>query len=55
MAHVSATTGRKTSASSVVRALLHLAEQNGLARQVSTLIDTELHTGAVVWGRARKR
>ena len=54
MASVSATTGRKTSASSIVRALLQLAEKNGLARQVSTLIETELNTGAVVWGRARK-
>jgi hypothetical protein len=54
MTHVSATTGRKTSASSIMRALLHLAEKNGLARQISAAIETELNTGAVVWGKARK-
>jgi hypothetical protein len=47
-------TGRKVSASSVVRALLHVAEQRNLTSTVADIIETELNTGAVVWGKARQ-
>jgi hypothetical protein len=47
-------TGRRVSASSVVRALLHVVEQRDLAKHVTTAIETEINTGAVVWGRGRK-
>jgi hypothetical protein len=47
-------TGRKASASSVVRALLHVAEQRDLASTVADIIETELNTGSVVWGKARQ-
>jgi Arc/MetJ-type ribon-helix-helix transcriptional regulator len=46
-------TGRKASASAVVRALLRCAEQQDLAARIVNLIETELNTGEVVWGKAR--
>jgi hypothetical protein len=46
--------GRKVSASAVVRALLRYTEQRGLATQVLSLIETEIDTGEVVWGKVRK-
>jgi hypothetical protein len=51
---VEAQTGRKTSASAIVRALLHIADQRALAKQVATAVEIELNTGAVVWGKTRK-
>jgi hypothetical protein len=50
---VSERTGRKTSASAVVRALLRSAEQRDLVARVVGLIEAELTTGEVVWGKAR--
>jgi hypothetical protein len=47
-------TGRKVSASAVIRALLHVAEQRNLANAVATAIETELNAGTVVWGKARQ-
>jgi Arc/MetJ-type ribon-helix-helix transcriptional regulator len=47
-------TGRRVSASSVIRALLQVAEEQGLADQVVTVIETEMNTGTVVWGRVRQ-
>lgn len=46
-------TGRKASASAVVRALLRCAEQRDLAARVAGLIEAELNTGEVVWGKVR--
>jgi formate dehydrogenase maturation protein FdhE len=54
IAHASQQTGRKASASAVVRALLRWAEQKNLASHVVGLIETELTTGEVVWGKSRK-
>jgi hypothetical protein len=45
--------GRKVSASSVMRALLHIAEEQRLEQTLLTVIETEINTGAVVWGKAR--
>jgi hypothetical protein len=53
IAEVSERTGRKTSASAVVRALLGCAEQQDLAVRVASLIEAELHAGEVVWGKVR--
>ncbi len=53
IAEVSEKTGRKTSASAVVRALLRCAEQRDLAARVAGLIEAELNAGEVVWGKAR--
>jgi formate dehydrogenase maturation protein FdhE len=47
-------TGRKVSASAIVRALLQVAEQRQLTKYVTTAVETELNTGAVVWGKSRK-
>lgn len=47
-------TGRKISASSVMRALLHVAKQQHLEKTLLTVIETELNTGAVIWGKARQ-
>lgn len=47
-------TGRKVSASAVIRALLHVVEQRNLANTVATAIETELNAGTVVWGKARQ-
>jgi hypothetical protein len=48
-------TGRKVSASSVMRALLHVAEKQRLAKTVVMVIETEMNTGAVVWGKVRQQ
>lgn len=48
-------TGRRVSASAVIRALLHVAEQRNLASAAATVIETELNTGTVVWGKPRQR
>jgi hypothetical protein len=53
IAGVSEKTGRKTSASAVVRALLRGAEQQNLAARVAGLIEAELNAGEVVWGKVR--
>jgi hypothetical protein len=53
IAEVSERTGRKTSASAVVRALLRSVEQRDLVARVAGLIEAELTTGEVVWGKAR--
>jgi Arc/MetJ-type ribon-helix-helix transcriptional regulator len=50
---VSEKTGRKTSASAVVRALLRGAEQRDLVARVTSLIEAEVNTGEVVWGKVR--
>jgi hypothetical protein len=55
IAHVSAATGRKASASSVVRALLQWAERHDLGDALVQLIAAELQAGEVVWGKRRKR
>jgi hypothetical protein len=49
----SARTGRKISASAVVRALLRVADQRGLASQVLAQVEAELNSGEVRWGRPR--
>jgi hypothetical protein len=54
MAYVAARTGRRASASAVVRALLQIAEKQGLGGQIVATIETEINTGAVVWGRVRR-
>jgi len=53
IAGVSEKTGRRTSASAVMRALLRCAEQWDLAARVAGLIEAELTTGEVVWGKVR--
>lgn len=53
IAEVSGKTGRKTSASAVIRALLRGAEQREIVTRVASLIEAELNTGEVVWGKAR--
>jgi hypothetical protein len=55
IAQASATTGRKASASAVVRALLAWAEQEDLGAELIRLMAAELQTGEVVWGKARTR
>jgi len=55
IAQASAATGRKASASAVVRALLRWAEQHDLGAELVRLIMAELQTGEVVWGKARRR
>jgi Arc/MetJ-type ribon-helix-helix transcriptional regulator len=47
-------TGRRVSASSVMRALLHVAEEQRLDKSVVTVIENEMNTGAVVWGKVRQ-
>src|SRR5438093_10484692 len=47
-------TGRRVSASAVIRALLHVSEEQNLAKTVATVIETELNTGSVVWGKPRQ-
>ena len=51
----SAATGRKASASAVVRALLAWAAQEDLGAELVRLMAAELQTGEVVWGKARTR
>ncbi len=47
--------GRKVSASAVVRALLRGTEGGAFAAQeVAKLIEAELNTGEVIWGRERR-
>jgi hypothetical protein len=53
IAAVSERTGRKTSASAAVRALLRSPEQRDPIARVVGLIEAELTTGEVVWGKAR--
>lgn len=55
IAYTAERTGRKTSASAVVRALLRYTEQQDLAAHIATLMEAELHTGEVVWGKMRKQ
>jgi hypothetical protein len=50
-----AATGRKASASAVVRALLAWADQEDLGVELVRLMTAELQTGDVVWGKARTR
>ena len=47
-------TNRKVSASSVMRALLHVAKEQRLTETIVTTIETEMNTGAVVWGKVRQ-
>jgi hypothetical protein len=51
----SAATGRKASASAVVRALLRWAEQQNADEQLVQIMKAELTTGEVVWGKRGKR
>jgi hypothetical protein len=53
IAPASAAIGRKASASAVVRALLSWAAREHLGAELVRLIVVELHTGEVVWGKAR--
>ncbi len=53
--HASEKTGRKASASAVVRALLRWADQKNFAPQLANIIEVELNTGEVVWGKVRKQ
>jgi hypothetical protein len=53
IAGVSEKTGRKTSASAVIRALLRGAEQRDRVTRIAGVIEAELNTGEVVWGKAR--
>jgi hypothetical protein len=55
MAHASAATGRKASASSVVRALLQWAERHDLGDALVPLMAAERQAGDVVWGKRRTR
>ena len=55
IAQASAATGRKASASAVVRALLAWADQEDLGAELIRLMAAELQTGEVVWGKARTR
>lgn len=54
IAHASARTGRKASASAVIRALLRWAEQHDLTADLEHLLAAEVATGEVVWGRVRR-
>lgn len=49
----SARTGRKISASAVVRGLLRVMEDQDLGAQVVAQVEAELNTGEVRWGRQR--
>src|SRR5258708_6020349 len=51
MRELSKETGRKVSASAVVRALLRCAETQGLADKLTALVRSETNTGEVVWGK----
>ena len=51
---VSASIGRKASASAVVRALLQWAAQEDLGAELAQLIAAELQTGEVVWAKAKQ-
>jgi hypothetical protein len=55
IAQASAATGRKASASAVVRALLQWAEQHDIGEELVALITAEIQTGEVVWGKSRSR
>src|ERR671931_656668 len=55
IAQASAATGRKASASAVVRALLQWAAQHDLGPELVRIIAVELQTGEVVWGKAKQR
>jgi hypothetical protein len=55
IAQASAATGRKASASAVVRALLQWAARHDLGAELVHLIAAEVQTGEVVWGKARRR
>jgi hypothetical protein len=46
--------GRKVSGSAIVRALLQQAEQQDSATHLFPIIQTELISDAVVWGRKKK-
>ena len=54
IAQASMRTGRKVSASAVIRALLRWAEQHDLTADLEHLLAAEVTTGEVVWGRVRK-
>ena len=54
IAQASMQTGRKVSASAVIRALLRWAEQHDLTADLEHLLAAEVTTGEVVWGRMRK-
>lgn len=43
--------GRRISASAVVRVLLHWADRNEFRSSLKVLLDAEINTGDVVWGR----
>jgi hypothetical protein len=47
-------TQRKVSASSVIRALLHVAEEQRQTEKIVTMIESEMNTQSVVWGRVRR-
>jgi hypothetical protein len=47
-------TRRKVSASSVIRALLHIAKEQRQREKIVTMIESEINTQAVVWGRLRQ-
>jgi hypothetical protein len=47
-------TRRKVSASSVIRALLHVAEEQRQTEKIVTMIESEINTQSVVWGRVRQ-
>lgn len=51
---ISSATNRKTSASAVIRAMLRQMdrERPDLVPVLATLVDTEAHTGEVVWGKS---
>src|SRR5437763_1815904 len=48
-------TRRKVSASSVIRALLHVAQEQRQAEKIVTMIESEVNAQSVVWGRVRRR
>ena len=52
---VSRASGRTTSASAIVRALLRYAERQDAVATLSALIQSETRSGEVVWGKARAR
>src|SRR5712691_2223973 len=45
--------GRKVSGSAIVRALLRQAEQQGSTAQLFPLLEMELTSGEVVWGKKK--
>lgn len=48
-------TGRKASASAIVRALLRYADAHVDTTKIASLISSESTSGEVVWGRVRSR